>query len=517
MPSRVRSVSPGHTSSCMAFTHSPWVTFAAAFFRSSAHPDHGSTAVLGDHLFPVDLYLLEVHGPNVVLGIQWLQTLGRVSHDYGNMTMFQPVTLRGDVPGPKLISFGHLCTLASTTKVVEFYEVVPAHLPDVVASEVAPSLPTDLPAIIREVLPSHHVVFGVSTCLPPARAWDHRIHLVNGAPITTHTFRRRKLSDKCGRCCSKGLSVTAKALSLPPFYFSKLMEYKFRIEYKRGSANRGADALSRREEELDTAAFQAFSVQAIPKLMDAIQKENNTLPDLQTLHASVQAGSAPAEVWDSTSMDFVTGVPPSRGFMVVVDRLSKYTHFGPLAAGYDAPKAAKFFVEIVVKHHGFPGDIISDCDPIFLSLFWKELLRLSGSSLKYSTTYHPHRDGETEVVNRSLEQYLRAFTYERPMRWAAGSPSPKCSSTRCVLEGTAHLSPCGSAGSTHRASGYFDGSDVDATWEPTVALQEQFPTLRLEDKATSVGGGVDTVQEDVDDPNINPTHTRPRRNVGPPQ
>ncbi|VFQ70043.1 unnamed protein product [Cuscuta campestris] len=40
-------------------------------------------------------------------------------------------------------------------------------------------------------------------------------------------------------------------------------------------------------------------------------------------------------------MDFITGLPPSHGFtviMVVVDRLSKYAHFGDLSSGYDAPK-----------------------------------------------------------------------------------------------------------------------------------------------------------------------------------
>ena len=35
-----------------------------------------------------------------------------------------------------------------------------------------------------------------------------------------------------------------------------------------------------------------------------------------------------------------------------------------------------------------------------------------------STAYHPQSDGQTEIVNKSLEQYLRAFTADRPYRWA---------------------------------------------------------------------------------------------------
>ena len=114
-------------------------------------------------------------------------------------------------------------------------------------------------------------------------------------------------------------------------------------------------------------------------------------------------------------MDFFIGLPVSRGhigIMVVVDRLSKYAHFSLLLVRYNALKIANLFIDTVVKHHGFPKTLVSDRNPVFLNDVWEEMLRLSGTKLHFSTAYHPQSDGQTEVRNRALEQYLRAFTAE---------------------------------------------------------------------------------------------------------
>ena len=61
-----------------------------------------------------------------------------------------------------------------------------------------------------------------------------------------------------------------------------------------------------------------------------------------------------------------------------------------------------------------PASIVSDRDPTFTSQFWKELMQLQGIELAMSSAYHPQTDGQTEVVNKSLEQYLRAFAADKP-------------------------------------------------------------------------------------------------------
>lgn len=71
----------------------------------------------------------------------------------------------------------------------------------------------------------------------------------------------------------------------------------------------------------------------------------------------------------------------------------------------------------VFKLHGLPKTIVSNRDVVFIRKFWKELFQLKKVSLLTSTTYHPQTDGQTEVVNKCLECYLRCITSEKPKEW----------------------------------------------------------------------------------------------------
>jgi len=103
--------------------------------------------------------------------------------------------------------------------------------------------------------------------------------------------------------------------------------------------------------------------------------------------------------------------------LVVVDRFSKATHFGMLPTNFPVVKVAELFASMVCKLHDMPKRIISDRDPIFMSNFWKELFRMSGTRLRMSSTYHLQSDGQTKAVNKMLEQYLRAFIHVEPNLW----------------------------------------------------------------------------------------------------
>ena len=319
-------------------------------------------------------------------------------------------------------------------------------------------------------------------------------------------------------------------------YVRKLMGYKFSIEYKSGAANRVADALSRRDEEIEPdASMLSVIAHPIPDIIRLLVEETASSAPLCDLRRQIERGSAdpkftfcdgliyrdrriyvgefsplqeallyeyhstpqaghpgfdrtlrrismqfywphmqrdvkrfvaacvecqttkystqkpggllqplpiPTQVWDDVSMDFVVGLPLSKGYttiMVAVDHLSKYAHFAPLPARFDAMRVARLFIETVVKHHGFPKTLVSDRDPVFLSEAWENMLTLSGTKLHFSTAYHPQSDGQTEVRNRGLEQYLRTFAEDRPLNGQIFYLGPSWRLTASITRGWALL------------------------------------------------------------------------------
>jgi hypothetical protein len=133
----------------------------------------------------------------------------------------------------------------------------------------------------------------------------------------------------------------------------------------------------------------------------------------------------PTGAWQIVSLDFVEGLPRSAGFnsiLVVVDKLTKYAHFLPLAHPFTAAQVAQLYIDNVFKLHSMPEALISDRDKVFTSQFWQALFKLSKTELRMSTAYHPQTDGQTERVNQCMETYLRCFISSCPSKWSKWLP-----------------------------------------------------------------------------------------------
>ena len=129
----------------------------------------------------------------------------------------------------------------------------------------------------------------------------------------------------------------------------------------------------------------------------------------------------PQGPWEDVSMDFVLRLPITRrkvdSVFVVVDHFLKMAHFIPCTNIADTYKVTQLFFKEVVCLHGLPKTIVSDRNTKFVIYFGKTLQGMSKTKLKFSTAYHPQTDGQTEVINYSLENLLCCLVRDHLTTW----------------------------------------------------------------------------------------------------
>ncbi|KAL4010206.1 hypothetical protein IC575_030459 [Cucumis melo] len=116
--------------------------------------------------------------------------------------------------------------------------------------------------------------------------------------------------------------------------------------------------------------------------------------------------------WEHITMDFLFGLPRTSsehdGIWVIVDRLTK--------------TLARLYVDKIVSQSGVPVSIVSDRDPRFTSKFWPSLQKAMGTGLKFSTSFHPQTDGQSERTIQTLEDILRACVLQLKGSWDTHLP-----------------------------------------------------------------------------------------------
>jgi transposase InsO family protein len=102
-------------------------------------------------------------------------------------------------------------------------------------------------------------------------------------------------------------------------------------------------------------------------------------------------------------MNFVVGLPRTQSgydsIWVIVDLLTKVAYFIPVKTTYSRMQLAKLYMSRIVYLHGVLKKIVSDRGTQFTSKFWKRLHKTLDTQLRFSSTYHPQTDGQTERVN----------------------------------------------------------------------------------------------------------------------
>jgi hypothetical protein len=75
-------------------------------------------------------------------------------------------------------------------------------------------------------------------------------------------------------------------------------------------------------------------------------------------------------------MDFSMGFPHTscgyNSIWVIVDLLTKSTHFIPVSTTYRVRQYAELYISHIVRYHGIPKTIISDRESIFDAHFWEQ-------------------------------------------------------------------------------------------------------------------------------------------------
>jgi hypothetical protein len=151
----------------------------------------------------------------------------------------------------------------------------------------------------------------------------------------------------------------------------------------------------------------------------------------------------PAQRWRDISVDFVGPCVLSNGFdciMVVVDRLTKERHLIPCNTTMQALDLAKLFLRNVWKLHGLPDSIVSDRGSLFVATLWNAICYRLRIKANLSTAFHPESDGQTEISNAFMEQFLRKYIDFSQEDWEDWLPMAEFSANN-VASASTGMSP----------------------------------------------------------------------------
>ncbi|KAK8780235.1 hypothetical protein V5799_018426 [Amblyomma americanum] len=153
-----------------------------------------------------------------------------------------------------------------------------------------------------------------------------------------------------------------------------------------------------------------------PRLAAVVQRCVRTCSDCQrrkippTKPAGLLKPIDPPQIpFQQVGMDLLGPFPVSsmgnRYIVVATDYLSRYCETKALPRG-TAAEIAQFFVHHIVLRHGAPVVVLTHRGTAFTSALTHEVLRLSGTSHRKTTAYHPQTNGLTERLNKTIADMM---------------------------------------------------------------------------------------------------------------
>lgn len=139
----------------------------------------------------------------------------------------------------------------------------------------------------------------------------------------------------------------------------------------------------------------------------------------------LQPLSIPGHPWSNIALDFVTGLPPSKGntvILTIIDRFSIVCYFVALPKLPFVLEIASLLIDQIFQLHGIPAEMVSHRGPQFTSLVWKGFVNALGTSVSLSSGSHPQSNGQTERTNQDLESALHCVAATNPSLWSQNPP-----------------------------------------------------------------------------------------------
>lgn len=134
----------------------------------------------------------------------------------------------------------------------------------------------------------------------------------------------------------------------------------------------------------------------------------------------LQPIAPPRAPFDQIGIDLLGPFPLSsagnKWIVVATDYLTRYAETKALQRA-TAADVAQFFIDQIVLRHGAPSYVITDRGTAFTAQLIEDVFKLSYTSHRKTTAYHPQTNGLTERLNKTIADMLSMYADVQHKTW----------------------------------------------------------------------------------------------------